>query len=168
MEFMNKVLPEPYKQIRPEHKLEGYEYPVHVLPKTTRTQSSCAEGLKNKYGAANPQEESTKCNQPLEREQKRRAMKLYTEEFPGLVPDAVVVQSLEAQENKNSHGSRNKKIAAAAEAEPKKTKIAMEAELKKAKIAAEQSTNKVKTMQVNLEAMKTEITTALRYDLSTM
>eukprot|EP00957_Ditylum_brightwellii_P032704 2479155-Ditylum_brightwellii.AAC.1 len=44
----------------------------------------------------------------------------------------------------------------------------MEGKLKKAKIAAAQSTNKVKTMQVNLEAMTTEITTALRSDLSTM
>eukprot|EP00957_Ditylum_brightwellii_P072410 5502980-Ditylum_brightwellii.AAC.1 len=91
------------------------------------------------------------------------------EEFPGLVPDAIVVQSLEAQENaKPVMEAEMKKVAAAAEAELKKIQIAMEAELKKAKIAAEQSTNKVKTMQANLEAMKTEITMVLRSDLSTM
>eukprot|EP00957_Ditylum_brightwellii_P092565 7049082-Ditylum_brightwellii.AAC.1 len=61
-----------------------------------------------------------------------------------------------------------KKVAVAAEADLKKTQAAMEAELKKAKTAAEQSTNKVKTIQVNMEATKTEITTALSFDLSTM
>eukprot|EP00957_Ditylum_brightwellii_P088706 6754966-Ditylum_brightwellii.AAC.2 len=44
----------------------------------------------------------------------------------------------------------------------------MEADLKKARISVEQSTNKVKPMQMNLEAMKTEITTALKSDLSIM
>eukprot|EP00957_Ditylum_brightwellii_P199292 15191387-Ditylum_brightwellii.AAC.1 len=44
----------------------------------------------------------------------------------------------------------------------------MEAELKKAKRAAEQSTNKVKSMQMYLESIKKEITTAPRSDLSTM
>eukprot|EP00957_Ditylum_brightwellii_P045545 3453368-Ditylum_brightwellii.AAC.1 len=86
VEFMDNVLPELYKKIRSEHKLKGYEYPVCVLPKATRTQLSYVEVLKNKYTAANPQEESTKYDQPPEREQKRRTVKL-------------VVQSLEAQEN---------------------------------------------------------------------
>eukprot|EP00957_Ditylum_brightwellii_P027359 2068126-Ditylum_brightwellii.AAC.2 len=96
---MDKVLPEVFKQIRTEHKLEGFEYPVHALPKMTRTQSSYTEVLKNKYAAANPQEESKKYDQYPEREQKKRAMKLSAEEISGLVPDAAVMQSLKAQEN---------------------------------------------------------------------
>eukprot|EP00957_Ditylum_brightwellii_P023243 1754214-Ditylum_brightwellii.AAC.1 len=85
---MNKVLPELYNQIKPEHKLEGYGYPVQVQSKAVRTQSSYTYVLKNKYATAKLQKKIIKHDQPLARERERQAIAMSTEEFPDLIPDA--------------------------------------------------------------------------------
>eukprot|EP00957_Ditylum_brightwellii_P201165 15324359-Ditylum_brightwellii.AAC.1 len=76
---MDKVLPKLYNQIKPEHNLEGCDYPVQVQPKAVRTQSSYADVLKNKYATANLQKEATKYDQPLARERKRQAIAMLAE-----------------------------------------------------------------------------------------
>eukprot|EP00957_Ditylum_brightwellii_P019979 1508655-Ditylum_brightwellii.AAC.1 len=87
---MDKILPELYSQIKPENKLEKYEHPVRVIPKAARMQSTYVEALKNKYAAANLQEEATKYNKPPEHKRKIRAFALTMEEFPDLAPDEAV------------------------------------------------------------------------------
>eukprot|EP00957_Ditylum_brightwellii_P032692 2478324-Ditylum_brightwellii.AAC.1 len=74
VECMDKVLSKLYNQIKPEHILEGYDYPMQVQSKAVRTQSFYADVLKNKYATANPQEETTKYDQPPSRERKRQAI----------------------------------------------------------------------------------------------
>eukprot|EP00957_Ditylum_brightwellii_P107670 8213983-Ditylum_brightwellii.AAC.1 len=47
VEFMDKVLRKLYNQIKPEYKLEGYDYPVQVQSRAVRTQRSYADVKKN-------------------------------------------------------------------------------------------------------------------------
>eukprot|EP00957_Ditylum_brightwellii_P040835 3090903-Ditylum_brightwellii.AAC.1 len=89
-------MPELYKQIKPEYKLEGYKHPTRQLPFTTRTQRSYAAVLREKVQATNSQDDNqTRYDQPLEQERKRRAIAITTYDFPGL-PEEALNKSQEA------------------------------------------------------------------------
>eukprot|EP00957_Ditylum_brightwellii_P158924 12096127-Ditylum_brightwellii.AAC.1 len=108
-------------------------------------------------------------DQPLARERKRQAIAMSTEEFSDLISDAAMLQSIETQENTRTTAEVElRKARVATEVEMKRVQDSLKMELGKAQSTADHSAKEMTTMNENMAAMKTEISSTLKLDMSNM